>query len=228
MVNLHTFYVDFARMEISIAIVEDDARFLTSFRQTLSATGDLKLLTTADDFTSGMQLLDGEATDVLLVDLELPGGSGLQIIAEARKRWPDCDVMVITVLGDRPNVVAGLKAGAAGYLHKDQAPSILAEQIRAVRLGGSPISPIIATHLLKLFLELDKSPPPIELVKLTPQEKNVLQLANRGYTFEEIAKYMSVSHHTVQTYVKRIYRKLHVNSKAEAIYEAQRLGIRLD
>jgi DNA-binding NarL/FixJ family response regulator len=215
-------------MDISVAIVEDDARFMESFRRMLAATPDLKLVTTADDLAGGMKLLDGEATDVLLVDLDLPGGSGLQIIAEARRRWPESDVMVVTVFGDRPNLVAALKCGASGYLHKDRDPNLLADQIRAVRQGGSPISPSIAKHLLDVFHELDKTPLPVELVKLTPQEKNVLKLANKGNSYEEIANYMSVSHHTVQTYVKRIYRKLQVNSKAEAIYEAQRLGIRLD
>lgn len=215
-------------MDISVAIVEDDPQFLSSFRQLLASTPDLKLIATADDLPGGLQMLQGEAADVLLVDLDLPGGSGLRLISEAGKRWPGCDVMVITVFGDRPNVVAAIKCGAAGYLLKDRDHAILAGQIRVVRQGGSPISPSIARHLLTEFQALDQIKPSVETVQITPQEKQVLTLANKGYTYEEIAQRMGVSYHTVQTYVKRVYRKLHVNSKSEAIYEAQRLGIRLD
>ncbi len=199
----------------------------------VGAAPDLHLIATADDLQPGMRLLEEPAADVLLVDLGLPGGSGLELIGAAKSRWPDCDVMVISVFGDQRNVVSAIRAGATGYLVKDGGHVDFCEQIRIVRNGGSAISPTVARQLLDLLASPHASASPRSPDRaasadlLTPQERQVLMLANKGYTYDEVAQLMGVSRTTVLTYVKRCYRKLHVNSKTEALYEARRAGVEL-
>lgn len=218
-------------MSIRIAIVEDRTEFRNAFTEMISAEPDMELLGAALDLAGGMALLDQGPVDVLLVDLGLPDGSGLGIIREAMRRWPDtCDVMVISVFADEQHVMAALEAGATGYLLKDASPLDLALQIRELRAGGSPISPVIARRLLaRLKSETTANTQvPDRGVTLTDQETAVLTYAAKGYSYDEVALLMAVSRHTVMTYVKRSYRKLQVHSKTQALYEARRLGLVTD
>ena len=219
----------------SVLIVEDQARFREAFSRSLAQAGDIQLLGMAVDLQQGRKMFDQLHPDVLLVDLDLPGGSGIELIRHAAASQPQCDVMVISVFGDEQHVLASIEAGATGYLLKDSLALDLADQLRSLRSGGSPISPVIARRLLARLapnapqhgsaVNADAALSPDEqVVALSEQESRVLHLAAKGFTFDEIAQFMSVSPHTVMTYVKRIYRKLQVRSKVEAIYEARRLG----
>jgi len=218
--------------DFSVLIVEDQIRFRDAFTLALNSVPDIKLLGIAADLPQGRKLFDQTQPDVLLVDLDLPGGSGIELIRHAAQTRPQCDVMVISVFGDEQHVLSSIEAGATGYLLKDSLALDLAGQLRALRNGGSPISPLIARRLLmRLAPGAGQggagSAPLVEdesAVALSEQESRVLHLAAKGFTFDEIAQFMQVSPHTVMTYVKRIYRKLQVRSKVEAIYEARRLG----
>ena len=209
---------------ISVVIVEDDERFRAAFTAMVAAAPDLRLAGSACDLPQGLALLREQRPDVLLVDLGLPSGSGIELIRFAHDHLPDTDVMVVTVFGDEPHVMASLEAGATGYLLKDTRAGDLLEQVRTLRSGGSPISPVIARQLL-LRLAPERSPAPTDEGLLSPQERQVLTFSAKGFNFEEIAKMLGVSRHTVMTYVKRSYRKLQVHSKTEAIYEARKLGL---
>lgn len=214
---------------ISVLIVEDDEHFRERFAASVRAAPDLQLVGVAADLPQGLALLLSQRPDVLLVDLGLPSGSGIGLIRQAQEQLPDTDVMVVSVFGDEPHVMASLEAGATGYLLKDTLPEDLTAQIRALRAGGSPISPVIARQLL---LRLAPAPGPAAAgapvalgeTRLSAQEAQVLTLSAKGFSFEEIARMLNVSRHTVMTYVKRSYRKLQVHSKTEAIYEARKLG----
>jgi DNA-binding NarL/FixJ family response regulator len=220
----------------SVLIVEDQARFRDAFVHSLSSVSDIELLGIAPDLPQGRRMFDQLQPDVLLVDLDLPGGSGIELIRHAAHTRPQCEVMVISVFGDEQHVLTSIEAGATGYLLKDSLALDLPGQLRSLRAGGSPISPVIARRLLMRLapaashlnsVSTDSSPMPFgdeEVVALSEQESRVLHLAAKGFTFDEIANFMQVSPHTVMTYVKRVYRKLHVRSKVEAIYEARRLG----
>ncbi|WP_233151789.1 response regulator transcription factor [Pelomonas sp. KK5] len=214
----------------SVLIVEDQSRFREAFQHALSRAADIQLLGIAIDLPQGRQMFDQTQPDVLLVDLDLPGGSGIELIRHAARTRPKCDVMVISVFGDESHVLSSIEAGATGYLLKDALALDLSAQLRTLRAGGSPISPVIARRLLMRLAKAPSSQPAIplvvddEVVALSEQESRVLHLAAKGFTFDEIARFMQVSPHTVMTYVKRVYRKLHVRSKVEAIYEARRLG----
>ncbi|GAA0770901.1 response regulator transcription factor [Ideonella azotifigens] len=209
---------------LTVVIVEDDERFRAAFSAMVAQAPDMLLAGTAADLPQGLQLLQGVRPDVLLVDLGLPSGSGIELIRFAHDHLPQTDVMVVTVFGDEPHVMASLEAGATGYLLKDSRAEDLVEQIRALRAGGSPISPVIARQLL-LRLAPEPQPTAADDALLSPQERQVLTLSAKGFNFEEIARMLNVSRHTVMTYVKRSYRKLQVHSKTEAIYEARKLGL---
>lgn len=217
-------------MPLSVFIIEDIPEFRAKFAQTVLDAPDMRLAGTAENLAEGMALLERGPVDVLLVDLGLPDGSGLTLIREAARRWPDaCDVMVVSVFADERHVMAAIEAGATGYLLKDASPGDLANQIRELHAGGSPVSPVIARQLL---LRLSPAPVVSSLAdngsSLTAQERTVLNLASKGYTYDEVARLMEVSRHTVMTYVKRSYRKLQVHGKTEALYEARRLGLLQD
>jgi len=220
---------------ISILIVEDKAEFLDEFSRMVLSAPDMHLAGTASTLADGLALLKGKPVDVLLVDLGLPDGSGLELIREIalRPAWRECcEIMVVSVFADEAHVMSAIEAGASGYLVKDSAPTSFLQQIRELHAGGSPISPVIARKLLGRLAAL---PPSLgiepvlsgstDVIELAESERKVLSLAARGYTYDEVAELMGVTRHTVLSYVKRCYRKLQVNSKTEALYEARRLGL---
>jgi DNA-binding NarL/FixJ family response regulator len=214
-------------MATSVLIVEDDLRFRDAFARAISLADDMTLVGSAPDYATGLKQLD-KKPEVLLVDLQLPDGNGIDLIREAAKRLMNCDVMVVTIFGDERHVLDSIEAGATGYLLKDMPASELVEQIRVLRAGGSPISPVIARQLLTRFAAPQPQRATAETgenAPLSEQETKVLTLSAKGFSYDEIANLMKVSRHTVQTYVKRSYRKLQVNSKVEALSEARRLKL---
>lgn len=218
-------------MKLTVAIVDDDPRCRGSLAHAVLAASDMALVGAADDLESGRALVDARRPEVLLVDLGLPSGNGIDLIRHAAEQLPGCDVMVVTVFGDEHHVMAAIAAGATGYLLKDWSNLDLAEQIRALRAGGSPISPIIARQLLKRLPASSASSAPPDGPQvvpadgaLSPREREVLGLSARGHTAQEIAVMLGVSRESVLTFVKRTYRKLQVHSKIAAIREARRIG----
>jgi DNA-binding NarL/FixJ family response regulator len=210
---------------IGVLLVEDDPTFFAAFTRAIERAPDLRLLGSATTCAEGRALIERTAPDVLLVDLGLPDGSGIDLIRLVRERHPDCDAMVATVFGDEAHVIQSIEAGASGYLLKDSADEDIAEQIRSLHGGGSPISPVIARRLLTRFRPAAPSGEAVARVDLSARELEVLGLITKGFTFEEISRLIAVSPHTVGTYVKRIYGKLQVGSKTEAVYEARKLGL---
>jgi DNA-binding NarL/FixJ family response regulator len=212
---------------VKVAVVDDDPTFRELARAAVEASGEMRLLAAAADLAGGFQLLESEPADVLLVDLGLPDGSGIDLIHAARIVWRDCDIMVATVFGDEAHVIAAIEAGASGYLLKDSAQGKLADEIRSLRAGGSPISPLIARQLLARFAKPPVRSPPAAsgLSILSKREEAVLDLVTKGFSQTDVAERLGVSPHTVRTFVRRIYIKLGVRTKSEAILAAHQLGI---
>ena len=212
---------------VKVMIVEDDPAFLNRFCRNVADEPAFELFAAVRNGTAALDTLTRAAPDVLLVDLGLPDMSGIEIIRETAGRHPDTDIMVVTVFGDEEHVLASIAAGATGYVLKDALPDEFVELIKELRAGGSPISPIIARRLLK------KLRPPAGTTEeaarigsaLSARETEILSLIAKGFSFGEIAKLLGISPHTVTTYVKKIYQKLAVHSRGEAVYEASRLGI---
>src|SRR5450830_1683389 len=188
---------------IHVAIVEDDPAFRDALSAVLQAAPDMRLAHVAATRAAGLAMLQGPPTDVLLVDLGLPDGSGIDVIQESIIRWPSCSVMVSTNFGDETHVMRSIEAGAAGYLLKDSSPARMIDEIRSLASGGSPISPIIARQVLARFRQnspssagnsdaLKKVADPATLLSMC--EKEVLDSITRGFTAQEIAKLMQLSH----------------------------------
>jgi DNA-binding NarL/FixJ family response regulator len=211
----------------TVMVVEDDPAFLTRFCGIVASDPEFELFAAVADLASARQAMSKAAPDVLLTDLGLPDGSGIDLIRETARRYPATDIMVITVFNDEDHVLASIEAGATGYILKDSMPEEFMGLIRQLRAGGSPISPMIARQLLKRF----KRPAPASdallagEVRLSARESEVLSFIAKGFSTCEIARLLGISPHTVTTHVKKIYQKLAVHSRGEVIYEAGKMGL---
>ncbi len=160
---------------------------------------------------------------LLLVDLGLPDISGVEVIRAARRALPETPILVISVLSGRNDVITAVQAGARGYVLKGEPPDSITRSLREVLEGDYPISPPLARHLFQL---VESQAPELDagVRQLSAREKELLHFLARGYTYEESARGMSVSVNTVRELCRRIYEKLEVNTKMEAVSEARRLG----
>ncbi len=219
-------------MAIRVLIVEDEPEFTRRFSTAVLSDSELGLVAAVSSGAAGIAMLDLERPDVLLVDLGLPDISGVEVIRHAALRHPQCDVLVITMFGDDDHVVASIEAGASGYLLKDASAERIATSIRELHAGGAPISPGIARRVLARFrlavkpiavTGLDEPATPTS--PLSARETELLRLTAKGLTFENIGELLGISPHTVVAHVKKIYRKLAVHSRGEAVYEASQMGL---
>jgi DNA-binding NarL/FixJ family response regulator len=222
-------------MTLNVLIVEDNAEFLACFSNAVLADPSLSLVGAVSTVAAARALIDATSPDVILADLGLPDGSGIEVIRQATAKLPECDVLVITMFGDDGHIIDSIAAGATGYLLKDAAPDRIVAAIHEVHAGGSPISPSIARRVLQRFKITDADPvppsaatPPTEGQRqespLSERETEILRLVAKGLNFDNIGGILEISPHTVVTHVKRIYRKLAVHSRGEAVYEARLLA----
>ncbi|WP_255440718.1 response regulator [Caenimonas sedimenti] len=206
-------------------MVDDNAFHREHLCAAVTASPELRLVGAADDAASALVLMQQQCVDVLLVDLGLPDRSGLEVIRHVRAHCPATDVMVVTVFTDERHVLQSLEAGATGYLLKDATAQEIRQAVLEIVAGGSPISPLMARHLLKRFRPAPVPEAPLAKAVLSTREIEVLQVVAKGLSVKEAADILALSPMTVGTHVKNIYRKLAVNSRAEAVYEAGRLGL---
>lgn len=209
----------------SVLLVEDEAHTRARLAGVIRGHPALLLLADVGSCGDARTVLARETPDVMLTDLGLPDGDGMDLVREVRARGLRTEVMVITVFGDEEHVVNALEAGASGYLLKDRSPEDIGESILELLQGGSPISPAVARHLLKRFHHLDDRSAAPARPHLSDREQEILRLVVKGFRFPEIAELLGVSAHTVKTHVRRIYEKLEVSSRGEAVYEALHLGL---
>jgi len=210
-----------------ILIVEDDELTRERLVRALEAHADeIELAAAVGTCREALLALRSDPPEVLLVDLDLPDGNGIELIRAARHLSADTLSMVVTVFGDEKSVLGAIEAGARGYLLKDESVEGVGVAILQLLAGGSPITPAIAQHLILRFQE--EHPPSAEHgagPALSKRELEVLELVVKGFTFGEIAGLLALSPHTVGTFVRRIYRKLEVRSRGEAVFEALQLGL---
>ena len=216
-------------MSTSVLIVEDEPEFLRRFADVVTADPGLHLLGAVSSGRAGLAMLDAQAPDVMLVDLGLPDLNGVELIRHAARHHPACDVLVVTMFGDDRHVLSSIEAGATGYLLKDAGGDRIASAIHELRAGGSPISPSIARRVLSRFRIAAAPGAPAaakaEASPLSTRETEILRLVAKGFGFETVGELLGISPHTVVTHVKKIYRKLAVHSRGEAVYEAGQLGL---
>ena len=209
---------------IRVAVVEDDPFMRENLCSAVEACADMRLVGQEDNVASASKMIEIGGYDVLLCDLGLPDGSGFDLIRQETQTGRDTDILVITMFANQKNIIDAIKAGARGYLLKDERIEDCMEAIYNIRKGGSPISPIIARQLL-VHIEpkpsLDQEP---LKAPLTEREYEVLNLLSRGLSNSDCADVLSISSNTIGTHVKNIYRKLEVNNRAEALFEASSKG----
>ena len=176
-----------------------------------------------------LALVAGVKFDLALVDLGLPDGSGVDVVTKLRDMQPDAQSVVVTIHDDDEHLFPALQAGAFGYILKEQPRELITEQLQRISQGEPPLSPSIARRVMAHFSA--KAKPTAQpanampVVNLTDRESEVLLRVAKGYTLPEIGVQLGLSRHTIADYVKQIYRKLNVSSRAEVALEAQRLGL---
>ena len=213
---------------VTVGIVEDDPVLRECLGQTVSEVPNFELVGLAATVAEGFVLLDS-APDVMLVDLALPDGSGLDLIAQARANNSATRMLVLTVFADVRSVVTAIEEGADGYLLKEANVDQIASAISVVLAGGAPISPAVAGHILARMRKTPDYKPAAQVSTLTNKEMLILEALASGKALKEVAAKQGISVHTVGDHVKAIYRKLSANSRGEAIYKAVQAGIiRLD
>lgn len=228
---------------VDVILIEDDPATQDRLAHLIRSSSALNLLGTASNAQEGYNLLCMTTPQVVLVDLGLPDSSGVEIIRWVSQHKPQMETLVITAFGDEYHVIRSLEAGASGYLLKDYSAEEIAEHIVEVHAGGSPISPMIARQLLNRIQSDSNTnlPPTSHLVSVSDPEKHsrvgknevaltdrelmVIRQVAKGFNTLEIGVQLGISSHTVATHVKRIYRKLQVSNRAEAVFEASASGL---
>jgi DNA-binding NarL/FixJ family response regulator len=219
-----------SREAVGVLIVEDDAVTRKILCLAIEAEPELKLMAAFDSVKPALEWLETETPDVLMTDLGLPDGSGIEIIRVCAQHHPLADIMVVTMSSDEANVLACIEAGASGYVLKDAGKTDIARAVLDLRDGGAPMSPAIARMVLAKVRDGKKLPAAIAshsaaATSLTKREAAILDLIAQGDSYGEVAKLLSVSVGTVQTHIKNIYGKLAVHSRGEAVFEAHRRGL---
>ena len=159
--------------------------------------------------------------DIILVDLGLPGMSGIELIKKIKAKLNDIEIMVHTAFDARDTVFSAIKAGATGYILKGATPRELIESLQNLAGGGAPMSPKIARAVIGEFQEVEN----VDQFLLTPREKEILLGLEKGYTYNELGNNLSISPHTIHSHIKKIYEKLHAKSRRDALKKARIKGI---
>lgn len=213
---------------IDIGLVEDDPNVRAGMQRVIAGMPDWRLRFACGSLREA-RAANMQGLHLLLLDIGLPDGCGLDLLPQIA---PGTPVLVISAIGDEATVVHAIEQGAAGYLLKDAHPRDLIDSIRAVLAGGAPISPGVASYLLRRLRAPRDPPPPAPrapaqtrlLESLTPRETEVLRALTRGYSYEEAAALLGITRNTIGQHVKQIYGKLAVNSRSEAVYQAIQAG----
>ena len=202
-------------MTITIAIVEDVAATREHLLAVLGRVRGLKCLRACASGEEALRTLPSGAPDVVLMDINLPGMSGIECVARLKEKLPRTQMLILTTYEDGDMIFDSLRAGASGYLLKSTVPTELVEAIEQVHAGGSPMSMGIARKVVSHFQKIPR--PATEFEQLTAREAEILALLAQGFLYKEIGERLGISLSTVRTHLHTIYGKLHVQSRTEAV-----------
>lgn len=201
-------------MPTTVAIVEDSADVRLSLEQVVADSPDLRCVSASASAEQALAALPALKPDVVLMDIELPGLSGIDCTARLKRLLPETRVLILTVYKDPAQIFKALEAGANGYLLKRSSAAEIHRAIADVREGGAPMTAEIAAKVVQYF---HKAPASSELASLTRREEEILGLLAQGYIGKEIAAQLGISYETVRGHLGNIYEKLHVRSRTEAV-----------
>ena len=202
---------------IRICVVEDTPEVQRNLRAILASADDVVLLAMHGSAEEAERAAPSITADIYIVDINLPGASGIEFIGRVREQLPDTQFMVFTVHDDDARVFEALKAGANGYLLKGSSPQELLDALRELKNGGAPMSASVARRLVEHLRPDKKTIRPEGLVELSTRENEVLDLLAKGLLYKEIAETLFISLSTVKQHIHNIYGKLHVQTRTEAV-----------
>ena len=203
---------------IKVLIYEDNPQLREGLAMLINGSEGFEVLASFKNCNHAAEEVEAFRPDVILMDIDMPGINGIEGLKIVRQTNVEVKVLMLTVFDDNRNVFEALRNGANGYLLKKAPPSRLLEYIQEAHTGGAPMTSSIASQVLKMFSEVQS--PANENYNLSEREKQVLQLLVNGYSYKMIASEMFISIDTVRSHIKKIYEKLHVNSKSEAVAKA--------
>ena len=216
--------------QIKVIFVENDPNVRLRLQRAISGLADIHEIGSAATYREADALVSQFKFQMLIVDLDLPDGFGLDLIRRTAANMPEVDIMVLANANDDPHVVSAIESGATGYVLKTEIENSLVSAIRLLSAGGSPVSPEVAKSVLRALRTytthtIEKTTAPIQPNPLSERETEILQLLAKGMSFNEIGDILTISPHTVTAHIKKIYRKLQVHSRGEAVYEAAQMGL---
>lgn len=207
---------------IRVGIVEDQKPAREGLAALIGGTSGFAITGSYGSVEAALEDLAVAAPDVLLLDIQLPGLSGIEGVRRFKALRPELQILMLTVYADNDHIFEAICAGACGYLLKDTPPTRLLEALREVREGGAPMSPEVARKVVTMF---QKAAPPRGEHALSPRELEVLRLLADGHSYKTSAHALGLSEDTIRFHVRNIYEKLHVHSKSEAVLKAFRSGL---
>jgi DNA-binding NarL/FixJ family response regulator len=206
---------------ITISIVDDDRKLRESITKFIEGSQGLRCVSSYGNAAAALQHLPDEKPDVVLMDINMPGMNGIECVERLKARMPEVQIVMLTIYEDTEKIFKALSAGANGYLLKRMDPAKLLEAIREVHAGGSAMSSSIARKVVASFQKA--APVTQPEIHLSPREQTVLDCLAKGLTYKQIADQLEISIDTIRTYLRRIYDKLHVQSRTEAVAKYMRL-----
>jgi DNA-binding NarL/FixJ family response regulator len=202
-------------MAITVSIVEDNEQLRGTLCRLIDRDPDFRCLSQFGNAEDALESLPKECPKVVLMDINLPGINGVECVRKLKQLAPEILVVMLTAYEDTENIFNALAAGATGYLLKRAPKAELLDAIREVNQGGSPMTTHIARKVVQSFQKAGASPQPTE--NLSTREQEVLDCLSQGFLYKEIAEKLGISYETVHTYIRRIYEKLQVRTRTEAV-----------
>ena len=202
-------------MPISVSIVEDSEQVRSTLARLINRAEGFRCVSNYANAEAALESLPQDHPDVVLMDINLPGMNGVECVRQLKQTTPGTQVMMLTAYEDTETIFDALAAGASGYLLKRTPKAELLEAIREVKAGGSPMTTHIARKVVQSFQKKGPSPQPTE--NLSTREQEVLDCLSQGFLYKEIAEKLGISYETVHTYIRRIYEKLQVRTRTEAV-----------
>jgi DNA-binding NarL/FixJ family response regulator len=204
-------------MPFTISIVEDDSVIRAGWVKIINRSHGYRCVSDYGSAEAALIGLVKEPPDFVLMDINLPGKSGIECTRELKRRLPKLEIVMLTMFDDRDNLFEALRAGATGYLLKRTTRAALLEALDELRGGGSPMSPQIARQVVQFFRKHEPAGESEGVEKLSARENEILRCLAEGRHYKEIANQLQLSMDTVRTYIRRTYEKLHVHSRTEAV-----------
>lgn len=201
-------------MAITVSIVEDNRGTRDGLTELCNETANLRCLGAHSNAETALQRIPLEKPDVALIDINLPGMSGIECTAKLKAQLPGLQILMLTTYAETDLIFESLRAGANGYLLKNRPASELIQAVEQVQAGGAPMTMQIARKVVEHFHQIAR--PGSDMEKLTKREQEILSLLSKGFLYKEISDSLAISISTVRTHLKHIYEKLHVHSRTEA------------